>query len=107
MFIKRLLNSRREKRAVITQILLPVLITLLGLALAQTTPTQQDDPYRELSLAKDLAKSARGVAYFADFRKNPDPNLWKVGFNVSNQKRTKIRPFDHIIRVQECVLWYF
>ena len=78
MFIKRFLNSKREKKAVITQIILPLLVTLLGLVLAQTSPTQKEDPARLLSLANPLKPGTTGVAYFADFRTTADPQLWKV-----------------------------
>ena len=78
MFIKRFLNSKREKRAVFTQLILPALVTLLGLVLAQTLPTQQDDPARVLSVGNYIASGKTGEAYFADFRSTADPNLWKV-----------------------------
>lgn len=78
MFLKRFLNSKRDKKAVITQFILPVLITLLGLVLAETSPTQKEDPLRVLSLAGDLKAGTTGVAYFADFRSNADPKLQTV-----------------------------
>ena len=78
MFIKRFLNSKREKRAVFSQLILPALVTLLGLVLAQTIPAQKDDPPRVLSLGNYVKSGTSGTAYFADFRPNPDSKLWKV-----------------------------
>ena len=78
MFIKRFLNSKREKKAVFTQIILPALVTLLGLALAQSLPSQREDPSRVLSVGNYITSGKTGVAYFADFRNTPDPNLLKV-----------------------------
>ena len=78
MFIKRFLNSKREKKAVVTQLILPAVVTLLGLALAQTLPTQKADPSRVLSVGNYLESGKTGVAYFADYRNSPDPNLLKV-----------------------------
>ena len=78
MFIKRFLNSKREKKAVVTQVLLPLIITLLGLLLAQNSPTQQENPARLMKLSSDLQAGARGNAYFADYRLSPDASFSKV-----------------------------
>ncbi|XP_065052485.1 phospholipid-transporting ATPase ABCA3-like isoform X1 [Rhopilema esculentum] len=78
MFIKRFLNSKREKKAVVTQVLLPLIITLLGLLLAQNSPTQQENPARVMKLSSDLQAGARGNAYFADYRLSPDASFSKL-----------------------------
>ena len=78
MFIKRFLNSKREKRAVFTQLILPAVVTLLGLVLAQSLPTKKDNAARVLSIGNSIASGKTGEAYFADFRSTANPNLWKV-----------------------------
>lgn len=50
MFLKRFLNSKRQKKALITQIVIPIGLLLLGFILSTAQSTQQDDPLRKLSL---------------------------------------------------------
>ena len=80
MFIKRFLNSKREKKALVTQVLLPIIMTIIGLALARVTPSQTEDPSRVIDLSKDLVAGTTGNGYFADFRSTPDLNMLKVSY---------------------------
>lgn len=84
MFIKRFLNSKREKKALISQILLPLIMTIIGLALARVTPSQTEDPSRVIDLSKDLVAATTGNGYFADFRSSPDPAMLKVSHTHSS-----------------------
>ena len=69
MFIKRFLNSLRQKVAIITQIILPLLLVLFGFLLAAVSDTKSDDPARTLTLA--MLKDKEDVfTFFADFQTN-------------------------------------
>ena len=70
MFLKRFLNSKREKKAIVTQIVLPLLLTLCGLLLARVTPSQEDDPARVLTLAPLATQLRQTNGYYADFRES-------------------------------------
>ena len=67
MFIKRYLNSKREKIAVVTQIVLPLLMVLFGLLLSLSQDSQQDDQKRlmSLSMLNDKADDKLS-AYYSD-----------------------------------------
>ena len=67
MFVKRFLNSKREKKAVVTQIVLPLLLVLCGLLLSVSRNTQEDDPSLKLSLEMLKDKSDGLTAFYADF----------------------------------------
>ena len=74
MFIKRFLNSKREKKAVITQIVLPLLLVLCGLLLSVTQDSQDDDPKLILSLSKLKGKSNQLTAFYADLSSSSKQN---------------------------------
>ena len=66
--------------------MLPLLVTLVGLALARVSPTQTEDPPRVMDLAHLAAKGKTTNGFFADFRSSgADARL----FNVSRIYQTQ------------------
>ena len=49
MFVKRFLNSKRYKRAIVTQLLMPGFWTLMAMIVAKTFPQPTDSPARTLN----------------------------------------------------------
>ena len=49
MFIKRLLHSKRYKRALVTQLLMPGFWTLMAMVVAKTFPQPTDSPSRTMN----------------------------------------------------------
>ena len=70
MFIKRFLNSLREKKAIITQILIPVVLVLIGCLLSISSNPQQEDPKLALQLSMLKEKSEALYGYHVDYRQN-------------------------------------
>ena len=68
MFIKRFLNSLREKKAIITQILIPVVLVLIGCLLSISSNPQQEDPKLALQLSMLKEKSEALYGYHVDYR---------------------------------------
>ena len=70
MFIKRFLNSLREKKALITQILIPVVLVVLGCLLSISTNPQREDPKLALQLSILKEKSEALYGSHVDYRQN-------------------------------------
>lgn len=68
MFIKRFLNSKRDKKAIITQLVLPLIMVLFGLLLVTTIPQRTNDPPRILKLSNLSVDGIHTKAFFADYR---------------------------------------
>lgn len=68
MFMKRFLNSKRDKKAIITQLVLPLVMVLFGLLLITTIPTRDNDPPRVLKLSNLSVDGVHTKAFFADYR---------------------------------------
>lgn len=68
MFMKRFLNSKRDKKAIITQLILPLVMVLFGLLLITTIPARDNDPPRVLKLSNLSVDGVHTKAFFADFR---------------------------------------
>ena len=68
MFIKRFLNSKRDKKAIVTQLVLPLLMVLFGLLLMSSIPTRENDPPRVLKLSNLSVDEVHTRAFYADFR---------------------------------------
>ncbi|KAJ7352721.1 hypothetical protein OS493_034326 [Desmophyllum pertusum] len=68
MFMKRFLNSKRDKKAIITQLVLPIVMVLFGLLLITTIPTRDNDPPRVLKLSNLSVDDINTKAFFADYR---------------------------------------
>lgn len=68
MFIKRFLNSKRDKKAVITQLVLPLVMVLFGLLLITSIPTRENDPPRVLKLSNLSVDDIYTNSFFADYR---------------------------------------
>ena len=75
MFAKRFINSLREKKAVFTQLVLPLVVILGGLALGKVTSLQSEKPALTLDLSMLSNPGGRTYAYVADYR-NQSTN-WK------------------------------
>jgi len=87
MLIKRFLNSKREKKLVLTQIILPLLMVLLGLLLIKTLQEPNtDEPSRVLTLSHLSIKNVPNTGFFADFRLNTSTSARKKLFNVSQMR---------------------
>lgn len=76
MFMKRFLNSKRDKKAIITQLVLPIIMVIFGLLLITTIPTRENDPPRVLKLSNLSVDGVHTKAFFADYR------------NMSSSKKT-------------------
>ena len=80
MFMKRFLNTKRDKKAVITQLIIPILLIILGLILSENVDSswmnQQDDPALTLQLSKLLGKKNQDSihGYYADTRTSVSAN---------------------------------
>ena len=82
MFTKRFTNSKREKTAVFTQLLLPLVVIIGGLALTKVTSLPAKHPPLTLDLSM-LSKSGENTyAYVADYRTNRSTH-WKKWEKVS------------------------
>ena len=68
MFMKRFLNSKRDKKAIITQLILPLVMVFFGLLLITTIPARDNDPPRVLKLSNLSVDGVHTKAFFADFR---------------------------------------
>ena len=68
MFFKRFLNSKRDKKAIITQLVLPLFMVLCGLLLITSIPTRTNDPPRVLKLSNLSIDDVFTKAFFADYR---------------------------------------
>lgn len=76
MFVKRFLNSKRDKKAIVTQLVLPLLMVVFGLLLITTVPARENDPPRVLKLSNLSVDGVHTKAFFADFRnKSEDAKL--------------------------------
>lgn len=79
MLVKRFLNSRREKKLVLTQLILPLLMVLLGLLLIKTLQEpSKSEPPRVLNLSNLSIKGVPNTGFYADFRSNVDRKLFEV-----------------------------
>jgi len=68
LLVKRFLHSIRNWRAIITQIVLPVIFILLGLILIETVPgTTEEDQQRILNLPESALTDDNIVAFLAEF----------------------------------------
>ena len=75
MLLKRFLNARREKKLVLTQLILPFLMVLLGLLLIKTLQEpSKSEPPRVLNLSNLSIKGVGpSIGFYADFRHNVTP----------------------------------
>ncbi|KAL9959228.1 hypothetical protein ACROYT_G036325 [Oculina patagonica] len=86
MVVKRFLNSKREKKLVLTQIILPLLMVLLGLLLIKTLQEpNKNEPPRVLRLSNLSIKGLPNTGFYADFRHNATPSTKKKLFDVANE----------------------
>eukprot|EP00058_Branchiostoma_floridae_P014356 XP_002599844.1 hypothetical protein BRAFLDRAFT_95534 [Branchiostoma floridae] len=67
MILKRFLSAKRDKKALITQLILPLLFVLLGLLVSITFPARSSDPARVLNFANASANE-QTTSLFADLR---------------------------------------
>ncbi|XP_078687656.1 phospholipid-transporting ATPase ABCA3-like isoform X4 [Branchiostoma floridae x Branchiostoma belcheri] len=77
MIVKRFLSAKRDKKALITQLILPLLFVFLGLLVSITFPTRSSDPARELNFANASANE-QTTGLYADLRtQNSSGNLFQ------------------------------
>ena len=71
LFMKRFLHSLRNWRAIVIQILIPIIFVTLGLVLIETVPgVTSHDEKRSLSMTKSALIEDRIVAFFAELDSN-------------------------------------
>ncbi|EDO48951.1 predicted protein [Nematostella vectensis] len=68
MLVKRFINSKRDKKSVVTQILLPMVMVLFGLLIMNTGGARGNDPARLLNLKNLSTDGVNTKVFFADFR---------------------------------------
>lgn len=84
MLLKRFLNARREKKLVLTQLILPFLMVLLGLLLIKILQEpNKDEPPRVLNLSNLSIKEVPNTGFYADFRENVNPKDKDLLLDVS------------------------
>ena len=84
MLVKRFLNSKREKKLLVTQIILPLLMVLLGLLLIKASQSETtDEPPRVLKLSSLSIEGVPNIGFYADFRLNVTAVARKSLFDVS------------------------
>ncbi|XP_078609223.1 phospholipid-transporting ATPase ABCA3-like isoform X2 [Branchiostoma floridae x Branchiostoma japonicum] len=77
MILKRFLSAKRDKKALITQLILPLLFVLLGLLVSITFPARSSDPARVLNFANASANE-QTTGLFADLRtQNSSGNMFQ------------------------------
>ena len=81
--MKRFLNSKRDKKAIITQLVLPLIMVLFGLLLITTIPTRENDPPRVLKLSNLSVDGIHSKAFMADYR-NLSSSEKEATFKVIN-----------------------
>ena len=68
LFVKRFLHSLRNWRAIITQVVLPILFVIFGLVLVETVPeVTSEDEQRQLSMRQSALLDDNILAFFAEF----------------------------------------
>ncbi|CAH3155544.1 unnamed protein product [Porites evermanni] len=86
MLLKRFLNARREKKLVLTQLILPLLMVCLTLLLIKTLQeSMQNEPPRILNLSNLSIKGVPNIGFYADFRPSVDPNKKNALFDVASK----------------------
>ena len=94
MFVKRFLNSKRDKKAIVTQLVLPLLMVVFGLLLITTVPARENDPPRVLKLSNLSVDGVHTKAFFADFRnKSEDAKLQTFEVVMPVVSYSKFHPF--------------
>ena len=68
LFVKRFLHSLRNWRAIITQVVLPILFVIFGLVLVETVPeVTSEDEQRQLSMRQSALLDDNILTFFAEF----------------------------------------
>ena len=82
LLLKRFLNARREKKLVLTQLILPFLMVLLGLLLTLQEPSKSE-PLRVLNMSDLSITGCPNIGFYADFRENVNPKDKNLLLDVS------------------------
>ena len=82
MVTKRFLNSKREKKAFVTQLLLPLVMIIGGLSLNLVTSSTVDQPplVLDLSMLSDPGQTTH--AYIANYKEWNQSDTWQTWQNV-------------------------
>ncbi|XP_048579731.1 phospholipid-transporting ATPase ABCA3 isoform X2 [Nematostella vectensis] len=91
MLVKRFINSKRDKKSVVTQILLPMVMVLFGLLIMNTGGARGNDPARLLNLKNLSTDGVNTKVFFADFRNRS---------NTAQAQATLQRTRDHLATVK-------
>ena len=75
MIVKRFYNSLRFYGALVSQLLLPLLFTILGLTVVAVTPVSQEDAPRTLQLSDSGLSPGNSSVFFAQFGGSLSMNL--------------------------------
>ncbi|XP_031561453.1 ATP-binding cassette sub-family A member 3-like [Actinia tenebrosa] len=68
MLVKRFLNSKRDKKAVVTQLIMPLVMVLFGLIIINSNPARDSDLPRLLKLSNLSVGGVNSKAFFGYFR---------------------------------------
>nr|XP_006815639.1 PREDICTED: ATP-binding cassette sub-family A member 1-like [Saccoglossus kowalevskii] len=68
IFVKRLLHSKRDKKAIVTQLLLPLIFVIFGLLLLVLSPNATEETIRLLNLRNLSAENPDASVFYADLR---------------------------------------
>ncbi|XP_078344110.1 phospholipid-transporting ATPase ABCA3-like [Oculina patagonica] len=87
MVIKRFLNSKREKKLVLTQFILPLLMVLLGLLLIKESEDRirTNEQPRVLRLSNLSIEGVPNIGFYADFRANATASTKKSLFDKAEK----------------------
>eukprot|EP00795_Rhopilema_esculentum_P013264 gene13264-4097_t len=82
MVTKRFLNSKREKKAFVTQLLLPLVMIIGGLSLNLVTSSTADQPplVLDLSMLSDPGQTTH--AYIANYKEWNQSDTWQTWQNI-------------------------
>ncbi|XP_046858898.1 phospholipid-transporting ATPase ABCA3-like [Xenia sp. Carnegie-2017] len=98
MFMKRFLHSKRNKSAVLTQLFLPLLMTILGLTIAKVVEPIKDEPSRKLSLAKLSVDNKDTKSLFANFYPSKTISFQDAKSFLEKYQKNKARNINDDLR---------
>ncbi|XP_077864744.1 phospholipid-transporting ATPase ABCA3-like [Saccoglossus kowalevskii] len=103
IFIKRLLHSKRDKKAIVTQLMLPLVFVLFGLLLMVIAPLASEETLRTLTLHNISRENPDARVFCADLRSdvNDRPLLEFLSRSLSNQGMTSMNITDAVFQIRD------
>ncbi|CAB4007510.1 ATP-binding cassette sub-family A member 3-like [Paramuricea clavata] len=98
MFMKRLLHSKRNKAALFTQFLLPLMMTLLGLAIAKSVKPISDEPSRMLGFKNLSVDNKLTNSMFASFSSKSNLTFQKAYSYLEEKQKNKLSDITNELR---------